>query len=99
MALLMYWRRHRGLAVAFPFRDAELAVPLSIETDPRRADRGAGFLRVIARLRAGVPLSAAKANLDAIAARLRRDHPDANAKKTGVNLRWTARSSATRARC
>ena len=70
----------------FPFRDAEIAVPLSIETDPRRSDRGAGFLRVVARLKPGVSLSAAKANLDAIGARLRHDYPDANAKKLGVNL-------------
>src|SRR6185295_5633354 len=70
----------------FPFRDAEIAVPLSIDTDPRRPDRGAGFLRVVARLKPGVSLSAAKANLDAIGARLRRDYPDANAKKLGVNL-------------
>src|SRR6185295_4963588 len=60
----------------FPFLDA----------DPRRPDRGAGFLRVVARLKPGVSLSAAKANLDAIGARLRRDYPDANAKKLGVNL-------------
>jgi putative ABC transport system permease protein len=69
----------------FPFRDAEIAVPLSVETDPRRADRGAGFLRVVARLKTGVSLPAAKANLDAIGARLRRDYPEANAKKLGVN--------------
>jgi putative ABC transport system permease protein len=70
----------------FPFRDAELAVPLSIENDPRRADRGAGFLRVVARLRPGVPPPAAKADLDAIGARLRRDYPNTNAKKLGANL-------------
>src|SRR5262249_56376955 len=70
----------------FPFRDAEIAVPLSIETDPRRSDRGAGFLRVVGRLKAGVSVTAAKTNLDAIGARLRRDYPDANAKKLGVNL-------------
>jgi putative ABC transport system permease protein len=70
----------------FPFRDAELAVPLSVDTDPRRSDRGAGFLRVVARLKPGVALTSAKANLDAIAARLRRDYPDTNAKKFGVNV-------------
>ena len=70
----------------FPFRDAEIAVPLSIQTDPRRPDRGAGFLRVVARLKHGVSLPAAKADLDAIGARLRRDYPDVNAKKLGVNL-------------
>src|SRR5262245_11859978 len=50
----------------FPFRDAELAVPLSVETDPRRSDRGAGFLRVVARLKPEVSLASAKTNLDAI---------------------------------
>src|SRR5262245_64733479 len=49
-------------------------------------DRGAGFLRVVARLKSGVSLSAAKVNLDAIGARLRHDYPDTNAKKLGVNL-------------
>ena len=70
----------------FPFRDAEIAVPLSVDTDPRRPDRGAGFLRVVARMKTGVTISTAKANLDTIGARLRRDYPDANAKKLGVNL-------------
>ncbi|MDP9226699.1 MAG: ABC transporter permease, partial [Actinomycetota bacterium] len=71
---------------SFPFRDAEIAVPLSVENDQRRADRGAGFLRVVARLRPRVSLAAAKANLDGIGARLRHDYPDTNAKKLGVNL-------------
>jgi predicted permease len=71
---------------SFPFRDAEIAVPLSIENDPRGADRGAGFLRVVARLKPRVSLAAAKANLDTIGARLRHDYPDTNAKKLGVNL-------------
>ena len=71
---------------SFPFRDAEIAVPLSIEADPRRSDRGAGFLRVVARVKAGLSLAAAKANLDTIGARLRHDYPDTNAKKLGVNL-------------
>jgi putative ABC transport system permease protein len=70
----------------FPFRDAEIAVPLSIESDPRRPDRGAGFLRVVARLKPGVSLAAAKVDLDGIAARLRHDYPGTNAKKVGVNL-------------
>jgi len=70
----------------FPFRDAEIAVPLSVEGDPRRLDRGAGFLRVVARLKPGVSLTAAKANLDTIAARLRQEYPAADGKKIGVNL-------------
>ncbi len=70
----------------FPFRDAEIAVPLSIENDPRRSDRGAGFLRVVARLKPGVSLTSAKADLDAIALRLRQEYPVTNAKRIGVNL-------------
>src|SRR5262249_31938662 len=70
----------------FPFRDADIAVPLSIESDLRRSARGAGFLRVVARLAPGVPIASAKANLDAIAARLRRDYPDTNGKRLGVNV-------------
>ncbi len=70
----------------FPFRDAEIAIPLSIENDPRRVDRGAGFLRVVARLKPNGSLEAAKANLDGIGARLRQDYPQTNAKKLGVNL-------------
>jgi putative ABC transport system permease protein len=70
----------------FPFRDAELAVPLTLASDPRRADRGANFLRVIARLAPGVSVREAKANLDAIAHRLQQQYPDDDARKTGLSL-------------
>jgi predicted permease len=70
----------------FPFRYAEVAVPLPLTTDPRRTDRGANFLRVVARLKAGVTVVAAKADLDAIARRLQHDFPVDDAKKTGVSL-------------
>jgi len=70
----------------FPFRDAEVAVPMSIRTDPRRTDRGANFLRAIARLAPGVTLSQAKSELNAIARRLQTRYPDENARKTGISL-------------
>ncbi|HEY7500655.1 MAG TPA: ABC transporter permease [Vicinamibacterales bacterium] len=70
----------------FPFRDAELAVPVTIATDPRRTDRGANFLRVVARLNPGVTLQRAKEDLDAIARRLQQQYPEEDARKTGVNL-------------
>ena len=70
----------------FPFRDAALAVPLVTAGDPRRSDRGANFLRVIARLAPGVTLAQAKGNLDAIARRLQRAYPDENARKIGISL-------------
>ena len=70
----------------FPFRDAELAVPLPLRDDARRSDRGANFLRVVARLKPGVTMARAKADLDATAHRLQRQFPADDARKTGVNL-------------
>ena len=70
----------------FPFRNAEIAVPLALRDDPRRSDRGANFLRVIARLGPGVSLSQAKTDLDSIARQLRERYPTENARKTGVSL-------------
>jgi putative ABC transport system permease protein len=70
----------------FPFRDAEVAVPLRLRDDPRRTDRGANFLRVVARLKRGTRIGQAKADLDTISHRLQRQFPDEDARKTGVNL-------------
>ena len=73
-------------AFMFPFRDAELAVPINLRSDPRRMDRGANFLRVLARLGDGITIQRAKADLDAIAHRLQIQYPNENARKTGVSL-------------
>jgi len=70
----------------FPFRDATLAVPTTLRTDPRRSDRGANFLRVVARLKPDVSLARADADLDAIAVRLQRSYPNEDSRKIGVNL-------------
>jgi putative ABC transport system permease protein len=70
----------------FPFRDAEIAVPIALRDDPRRTDRGANFLRVIARLKPGVTIAQARADLNTIARRLQRDFPDDDARKIGVSL-------------
>jgi len=70
----------------FPFREATLAVPTTLRADPRRSDRGANFLRVVARLGPGVGLARAKGDLDAIAARLQRSYPNEDSRKIGVNL-------------
>jgi len=59
----------------FPFREAMLAVPTTLRADPRRGDRGANFLRVVARLKPDVSLARADADLDAIAVRLQRSYP------------------------
>jgi len=73
-------------AFLFPFRDAEVAVPLALQSDGRRGNRGANFLRVVARLRPGVTLAQAKVDLDGIARRLQAQFPDDDARKIGVNL-------------
>src|SRR6185436_9800075 len=70
----------------FPFREAELAVPLTTTNDPRRSDRGANFLRVVVRLAPGVSVAQAKAQLDGIARRLQREYPEENARKVGISL-------------
>jgi putative ABC transport system permease protein len=70
----------------FPFRDAEIAVPLALRDDPRRGNRGANFLRVVARLAPGVTIAQATADLDTTARRLQRQFPEDDARKTGVNL-------------
>jgi putative ABC transport system permease protein len=71
----------------FPLQTADVAVPLAAERDPVRQDRRAtGLLRTVGRLRPGVSAAAARAEMNAIAARLREAYPDANATKIGVNV-------------
>jgi len=53
------------------------AAGVPIPVDPRTL-RDARYIRVLGRLRPGVPLAAARAEMDAIAATLARAHPDAN---------------------
>ena len=70
----------------FPFRDAEIAVPLLLHDDPRRTDRGANFLRVVARLKPGVARAQANADVNIIARQLQRQFPDDDARKVGISL-------------
>ena len=69
-----------------PVRDADVIAPFPMDTDPRRAARDMGFLRVIGRLRSGVSVAAATDDLDAIAARLRAEYPATNATHEGVRV-------------
>lgn len=70
----------------FPLREAELAFPLSPDTDPRRKDRNDHFLRVVARLKPGNTKPQAQADLDAITRRLQEQYPQTNAKIARVKL-------------
>jgi predicted permease len=73
-------------AFVFPFRASDVGVPLSLRDDPRRSDRGANFLRVVARLKSGITAAQAKSDLDGIAQTLRMRYPADDARKIGVNL-------------
>jgi predicted permease len=65
--------------VQFPDRETELWVPSRFTTE-QLANHGNHFLQVIARLKPGISLKTANANLAAIAAQLEKENPDSNAK-------------------
>jgi len=66
--------------------DAELAVPLSLDSDVRREERGSNFLRIFGRLSPGWDAPRAAAELRTITARLAALHPDENAKLTAPRV-------------
>jgi predicted permease len=70
----------------FPIAGSELVIPLRPEGDPRRFDRDDRFLRMLGRLKPGVTLGEAQAQMSAIAVQMRHDYPKTNAKDTGVKL-------------
>ena len=65
-----------------PNTDFELAVPLRMEADARRNERGSNFLRVFARMKPGVTIQQTRADLAGITEHLRQQYPDANGKFT-----------------
>ncbi len=69
-----------------PVRDADLIVPFPMDTDPRRASRDAGFLRVVGRLNPAVTPAQAQADLDAIMHRLRVLYPATNTTHLGTRV-------------
>jgi len=72
-----------GPDVSLP-QPAELWVPLNFDSDPGMKMRKAHFLRPIGRLKPGVSLTQAQADLDLVAAQLEKQYPDSN---TGWNTR------------
>ncbi|MGH9929550.1 MAG: ABC transporter permease [Pyrinomonadaceae bacterium] len=65
-----------------PNAEVEIAVPLRMDSDPRRTERGSNFLRLLARLKPGVTPQQAQADLAAISNRLRDQYPDDNGNLT-----------------
>jgi len=61
----------------FPDRQAELWVPIAF-TQQEATNRGRHYLQVVARLKPGVTLEGAQAEMSTIAARLQQQHPEQN---------------------
>jgi predicted permease len=71
---------------ALPNAEVEVASPLVLETDPQRSDRGSNFLRTFGRLKPGITVGEAQAELAAITERLKRQYPTDNAKHTAPRV-------------
>jgi putative ABC transport system permease protein len=69
-----------------PNAEIEIAIPLRMEADPRRSERGSNFLRVFARLKHGSTAGEARTDLAAITDRLRRRYPNDNGKLTAPTV-------------
>ena len=65
-----------------PNAEIDVAIPLVAETDPRRTDRGANFLRVFARMKPGFGTRQVQSEMNSISRNLQRLYPEENAKKT-----------------
>jgi predicted permease len=63
----------------FPDRRTELWVPWQLEND-KLTNHGSHYLTVVARLKPGISLQTANADLATIASQLEREHPDSNSK-------------------
>jgi putative ABC transport system permease protein len=67
-----------GRDLDVPFQNIDVWVPRPYETSifpPERVQTGSGYLNAVARLKPGVPVSQAKAELDAIAAQYEHEFP------------------------
>jgi putative ABC transport system permease protein len=72
-----------GKDVSFP-QAAELWVPMNFDASPDMQMRKAHFIRPVGRLKPGVTIRQAQADMDVIAAQLEKQYPDSN---TGWGLR------------
>jgi len=79
----------------FPgYPDAEIAIPLSLGGDERRAERGSNFLRAFGRLAEGSTAAQAQGQLSAVSKELRRRYPDDNGTLLAPRLVPLARELA-----
>jgi putative ABC transport system permease protein len=72
---------------ALPNLDTEAIVPLQPESDPRRNLRNSvNFLRLVGRVKSGVGVQQAHAELESIRQNLHRQFPDAYTGKVGITI-------------
>src|SRR5215467_14253606 len=72
----------------FPIEDEHIdyVVPLNFLIGANAQNRGASFLTIVARLKPGVPIKQAQAELSAISAALAKQYPDTNTGRDAVAL-------------
>ena len=71
----------------FAFPTPEVGIWLPLIVDPTQPQpRGAHYLAIVARLRDGVGLEAARSDLGAVAAGMQREHPDEYPRDSGWNV-------------
>src|SRR5215472_1609878 len=70
----------------FPGARADLAVPLDLAQEPRRARRDDGFLRAVARLGPGLTRAQAERRMSEVARELRVRYPETNSRQMAVSL-------------
>ena len=73
-------------AFFFPGARSDLALPLDLAQEPRRARRDDGFLRVVARRAPGVTRTLAERQMTEIARDLRARYPETNSRQMTVSL-------------
>jgi len=81
---------------AFPDRRTDVWLPLTLD-EASLVDRANNYLEVLARLRDGVTIEQARADLAVIADRLARQYPAAN-EGTGATVQWLRDSYSQRSR-
>jgi predicted permease len=81
-----------------PIREVDVIAPFVIGIDPRRDVRDSRFLRLIGRLRRGVSVAQAEADVSPIVSYLQRTHPTTNGAIAGSHVEEWHRTLVSKAR-
>jgi putative ABC transport system permease protein len=74
----------RGFRFPLEVSDAEVWTPLGLDDPEALKERGMHYLEVVGRLKPGVGIEQAGADLQAVAGRLAQSYPDSNAERTAT---------------